>query len=53
VKLSAPVQLAKTASDTEILAAAVEMNKNFEAWIRTNPEQWLWPHRRWGKALRK
>ena len=53
VKLSAPVQLAKTASDTEILAAAVEMNKNFEAWIRANPEQWLWPHRRWGKELRK
>jgi KDO2-lipid IV(A) lauroyltransferase len=53
VKLSAPVQLAKTASDAEILAAAVEMNKNFEAWICANPEQWLWPHRRWGKELRK
>ena len=53
VKLSAPVKLAKTASDAEILAAAFEMNKNFEAWIRANPEQWLWPHRRWGKELRK
>ncbi len=53
VKLSAPIYLAKTASDAEILAVAVEMNKKFEAWIRANPEQWLWPHRRWGKELRK
>ena len=53
VKLSPPIHLDKTASDAEILAAARKMNKNFEAWIRANPEQWLWPHRRWGKDLQK
>ena len=50
---AALIHLDKTASDAEILAAAREMNKNFEAWIRANPEQWLWPHRRWGKDLQK
>ena len=27
----------------------VKSNQHFEKWILENPEQWLWPHRRWGK----
>ncbi len=25
----------------------VEMQKQFEAWVRANPEQWMWSNRRW------
>ena len=37
--------------DEAIRDAARQMNDRFEAWIRSHPEQWLWPHRRWGKKL--
>ena len=26
----------------------VEMTKQFEAWVREMPEQWMWSNRRWG-----
>lgn len=33
------------------LALTEAMNRRFEAWIRETPEEWLWLHRRWPKAL--
>ena len=24
-----------------------EMQKQFETWVRQNPEQWMWSNRRW------
>jgi KDO2-lipid IV(A) lauroyltransferase len=44
-----PISVSKTASDDEILAIALQINKLLESWIKERPEQWLWPHRRWGR----
>lgn len=52
VKISPPHYLPKHASEAQINAEAALMNKQFEIWIRERPEQWLWPHRRWGKLSR-
>ena len=30
---------------------AGQINAEIEGWIRAEPEQWFWPHRRWGKIL--
>ena len=51
VELLPPISLAPDAKEADILAAARQMNTHFEQWIRARPEQWLWPHRRWGKNL--
>jgi KDO2-lipid IV(A) lauroyltransferase len=51
VSLSPPLYLDPGASDEAIRDVARQMNDRFEAWIRSYPEQWLWPHRRWGKKL--
>ena len=51
VTLSPPLYLEGKTGEAEILDAARQMNDRFEAWIRSHPEQWLWPHRRWGKKL--
>ena len=44
-----PITVSKTASDDEILTVALHINKILESWIKKRPEQWLWPHRRWGR----
>ena len=44
-----PITVSKTASDDEIFAIALQINKLLESWIKERPEQWLWPHRRWGR----
>ncbi|MBI4969299.1 MAG: lauroyl acyltransferase [Rhodospirillales bacterium] len=38
-----------TTGDTEadLLAAMTEVNRIIEGWVRQNPAQWLWLHRRW------
>ena len=28
--------------------ATEEIQKTFESWIRSRPDQWMWAHRRWG-----
>ncbi len=38
-----------TKDTSEVSKIATLINSNFEKWIIENPEQWLWPHRRWGK----
>ena len=44
-----PITVSETASDDEILTVALQINKLLENWIKERPEQWLWPHRRWGR----
>lgn len=51
VRISAPITLPETDDDATILAVATDINAEIEGWIRTAPEQWFWPHRRWGKNL--
>lgn len=33
--------------NADIKAALIEMQAQFEAWIREAPEQWMWSNRRW------
>ena len=33
--------------DETVALIGTRMNAIIERWIRENPEQWLWPHRRW------
>jgi KDO2-lipid IV(A) lauroyltransferase len=51
VTISPPVELPDDDSDAAILAAASQINTTIEGWIRARPEQWFWPHRRWGKNI--
>jgi len=39
--------------DDPELVLTDKMNKIIESWIRKNPEQWCWIHRRWGKDFYK
>ena len=43
-----PVTVKKAATEEEILAVAKHINELVEDWIKKHPDQWLWPHRRWG-----
>ena len=51
VTISPPLTLPKTADDDAVLKLATTINAEIEDWIRQNPEQWFWPHRRWGKNI--
>ena len=51
VTISPPLYLPNKADDVTVLAMATRINKEIEGWIRQNPEQWFWPHRRWGKNI--
>ena len=35
----------------DVLALTQAVNDRLEAWVRARPEDWLWVHRRWAKAL--
>ncbi len=34
-------------ADADIRAITADMQRQFEAWIREHPEQWMWSNRRW------
>jgi len=38
--------------EQKIYHLACYINAEMEKWIIAHPEQWLWPHRRWGKHIR-
>ncbi len=51
VSISPPITLPNQDDDESVLAVASEINHTIEGWIRETPEQWFWPHRRWGKHI--
>lgn len=47
-----PIPVPKTGTLPEkVYAMTLHMNHIYEDWIRTNPEQWLWIHRRFDKSF--
>ena len=51
VSISDPLLLPAGDDNETTLEIAKQINQTFEDWISTTPEQWLWPHRRWGKSV--
>ena len=51
VSISPPIILPDKDDDDQVLAVASVINRTIEGWIRETPEQWFWPHRRWGKDI--
>ena len=51
VSISPPIILPDKDDDDQVLAVASAINHTIEGWIRETPEQWFWPHRRWGKDI--
>ncbi len=52
VSISPPMTLPDQDDDDSVLTVATAINATIESWIRDTPEQWFWPHRRWGKDIR-
>ncbi len=48
--LPLPIGLPRAEAERQIMT---HVNKVYESWIRENPEQWLWIHRRFDKRLYK
>ncbi len=58
VRISPPIDIASHTSekmdmDEKTYRLACFINAEMEKWITEHPEQWLWPHRRWGKQIVK
>ena len=51
VTISPPIDLPDTDDDDTVLSVATSINQEIESWIRARPDQWFWPHRRWGKNI--
>jgi len=51
VSISPPITLPEQDDDESVLAVASAINHTIEGWIKETPEQWFWPHRRWGKHI--
>lgn len=50
VKIHPPLELKKIDNNKEnIFNIMLIINQMLEIWIKENPSQWLWIHRRWGK----
>ena len=42
------LRVPRTANQGEdVRATMMEMQRQFEAWVREMPEQWMWSNRRW------
>ena len=45
-----PLDFEKTGDkEKDMLAIMTQVNALLESWIRENPEQWFWVHKRWPK----
>ena len=53
VTISDPPTMPAGDDDQATMQIAQQINNTFEDWISDAPEQWLWPHRRWGKSVVK
>jgi lauroyl/myristoyl acyltransferase len=51
VTISAPIALPLDSSDETVLGVATAINQELATWIAAQPDQWFWPHRRWGKDI--
>ena len=51
ITISPPIALPAEDDDATVIAVATEINAEIERWIRAAPDQWFWPHRRWGNDL--
>ena len=56
VHISAPIAptsyfTEQISDEDKIFRLARVINAEMERWITEHPEQWLWPHRRWGKQI--
>ncbi len=51
ITIAPPIALPAEDDDATVIAVATEINAEIERWIRAAPDQWFWPHRRWGKDL--
>ena len=48
-----PLETPKTGDvQADILTIMTEVNRHMEQWIRQNPGQWFWLHRRWPESKR-
>ena len=48
IMIEAPIEMPRTGDrERDVLLLTTAMNARIEAWVREEPGQWLWAHRRW------